>query len=96
MIRTDKNILNDALAFEGQKKLVPLYGNSYSKRNLDYYRRFYLMFSDLEIVNARVHNLTWTHLRIIMRATLPEAYEWYMNNSSLLNGLYAYRRRIAS
>jgi hypothetical protein len=37
--------------------LVPQYGNSYSKRNLDYYRKFYLLFPDLEIVNTRVHNL---------------------------------------
>ena len=63
-------------------RLVPLYGNSYSKRNLDYYRQFYLMFSDLEIVNARVHNLTWTHFRIIMRETSPEGRLWYMKEAS--------------
>ena len=36
--------------------LVPTYGSSYSKRNLDYYRKFYLLFPDMEIVNTRVHN----------------------------------------
>ena len=43
--------------------LVPQYGNSYSKRNLDYYRKFSLLFPDLEIVNTRVHNLEWSHIR---------------------------------
>lgn len=38
------------------QKLVPVFGNAYSKRNLDYYRRFYLSFRNIEIVNACVHN----------------------------------------
>ena len=37
----------------------PLYGSSYSLRNLQYMRQFYLSFRDLEIVNTRVHNLSW-------------------------------------
>lgn len=32
-------------------ELIPVYGNSYSKRNLDYYKKFYLLFPDFEIVN---------------------------------------------
>ena len=36
------------------ESLVPVYGNNYSKRNLDYYRKF---FPDIQIVNTRVHNL---------------------------------------
>ena len=42
--------------------LTPVYGNSYSKRNLDYYKKFYLLFPDAEIVNTRVHNLDWSHI----------------------------------
>ena len=45
------------------------YGNTYSKRNLDYYRKFYLMFPDIEIVNACVHNLNWTHFRSFLRVS---------------------------
>lgn len=41
-------------------RLVPKYGSTFSKRNLEYFRQFYLCFNDLEIVNAYVHNLTWT------------------------------------
>lgn len=40
------------------EQLIPVYGTSYSKRNLDYYRKFYLLFPNKEIVNARVHNLS--------------------------------------
>lgn len=42
--------------------LTPICGNSYSKRNLDYYKKFYLLFPDAEIVNMRVHNLDWLHI----------------------------------
>lgn len=38
------------------ERLIPVYGTSYSNRNLDYYRKFYLLFPNEEIVNARVHN----------------------------------------
>jgi len=44
----------DALAGELTKE----YGKSYSKRNLQYFRKFYQCFPDIEIVNSCVHNLT--------------------------------------
>ena len=34
-----------------------LYGKCYNKRNLDYYRKFYLLFPGFEIVDMHVHNL---------------------------------------
>ena len=37
--------------------LTPIYGNSYNKRNLEYYRKFYILFPNVEIVNTRVHVL---------------------------------------
>ena len=49
------------------ERLSALYGNSYSKRNLEYYRKFYLSFNDLEIVNTRVHNLSWSHVERTIR-----------------------------
>ena len=45
------------------KELTREYGNSYSKRNLQYFRKFYLYFPEEEIVNACVHNLNWTQFR---------------------------------
>lgn len=47
--------------------LIPLYGESYSERNLSYYRKFYIDFQDIGIVNACVHNLKWTHFRSLLR-----------------------------
>lgn len=58
--------------------LVLSYGDNYSKRNLDYYRRFYLMFPDWQIVNACVHNLGWTHVRRVLSVVNPEARLWYL------------------
>ena len=63
-------------------RLVPLYGNAYSKRNLEYYRQFYMLFGDYNIVNSCVHNLSWTHFRIIMRENSPEGRLWYMKEAS--------------
>ena len=36
----------------------------------------------MEITNACVRNLTWTHLRIIMREATPEGRLWYMKEAS--------------
>lgn len=64
------------------ERLSALYGNSYSKRNLEYYRKFYLSFKDLEIVNTRVHNLSWSHVKRIMNEADPKAREWYLKEAS--------------
>ena len=64
------------------EQLSPLYGSGYSKRNLEYYRQFYLCFRNSEIANTRVHNLTWSHLRRIMNEPDPQAREWYLNEAS--------------
>lgn len=63
--------------------LIPIYGASYSKRNLDYYRKFYQLFPDPEIVNTRVHNLEWSHVRRVLSVTNAEARLWYLENASL-------------
>lgn len=62
--------------------IVPLYGSTYSKRNLDYYKKFYLTFPDLEIVNTRVHNLDWSHFRRVLSVVNPDARLWYLENAS--------------
>ena len=38
------------------EQLMPKYGNTFSKRNLDYFRQFYLCFNDLE-TSARLYRL---------------------------------------
>ena len=63
-------------------ELAPLYGRSYNKRNLDYYKKFYLLFPNTEIVNTRVHNLEWSHVRRVLSVTNPDARLWYLENAS--------------
>ncbi|MBD5371248.1 MAG: DUF1016 domain-containing protein [Bacteroides sp.] len=58
------------------------YGPSYNKRNLEHFRKFYLLFNDFQIVNDLVHNLTWTHIRRLLSVTSPEARLWYMPQAS--------------
>ncbi len=60
----------------------PLYGNAYSLRNLQYMRQFYLYFKDLEIVNTRVHNLSWSHFRMLLRVPDEDARYWYLREAS--------------
>ena len=64
------------------EQLMPKYGSTFSKRNLDYFRQFYLCFNDLEIVNTCVHNLTWSHFRSIIQVADPKAREWYVKEAS--------------
>lgn len=58
------------------------YGSGYGRRSLEQYRQFYLSFKNIEIANARVRNLTWTHFRIIMREATPEGRAWYLKEAS--------------
>lgn len=64
------------------KELTREYGNSYSKRNLQYFRKFYLYFPEGEIVNACVHNLNWTQFRSLLRVPDENARLWYMNEAA--------------
>ena len=63
-------------------ELTKEYGKSYSKRNLQYFRKFYFAFPDEKIVNACVHNLNWTHFRCLLRVKDENARLWYMNEAS--------------
>ena len=64
------------------ERLYAIYGNNYSKRNLQYYRKFYLLFPSFEKVNELVHNLTWTHIRRLLSVTNDAAREWYLIHCS--------------
>ena len=72
------------------KKLIPAladrltikYGSGYNKRNLAYYRKFYLEFKDIEILHTRVQNLNWSHIRRILSVSNPSAREWYLKTAA--------------
>ena len=40
-------------------------------------------FPDPEIVNTRVHNLEWSHVRRVLSVTNAEARLWCLENASL-------------
>ena len=63
-------------------RLKAEYGDGYRKRNLAYYRQFYLMFSGLEILHARVQNLEWSHMRRVLSVAIAVACQWYLENAS--------------
>lgn len=63
-------------------RLSAIYGSNYSKRNLQYYRKFYIQFPDFEIVNKLVHNLSWSHIRRLLSVSSPDARIWYLTNAS--------------
>jgi predicted nuclease of restriction endonuclease-like (RecB) superfamily len=64
------------------ERLVKKYGNSYNKRNLQYFRKFYLNFKDFEIVNTCVHNLTWSHFRRLLSVADENARLWYLKEAN--------------
>lgn len=64
------------------EELTREFGTSYSKRNLQYFRKFYLFFPDEQIVNACVHNLNWTHFRSLLRVKDEDARIWYMKEAA--------------
>ena len=64
------------------KELTADFGSAFSKRNLIYYRKFYQCFPDSQIVNACVHNLSWTHFRSLLRVDDEDARVWYLNEAS--------------
>ena len=67
---------------ELSKQLTFELGKGFSPRNLQNYRLFYKLFPDWEIWNARVPNLTWTHIRAILRVSDKTAREWYLTEAS--------------
>jgi len=64
------------------KELQAEYGSAFNYRNICYFRQFYLCFKDSSIVNARVHNLTWTHIRHLLRVDDEQARLWYMKEAA--------------
>lgn len=73
--------LIDTLASELTKE----YGKSYNKRNLQYFRKFYLLFPDERIVNTCVHNLNWSHFKCLLRVPDEDARLWYLNETASEN-----------
>lgn len=68
---------------------------SYNKRNLGYYRRFYILFPNVQIMNARVHNLSWSHIRRILSVSNSEVRLWYSETADSTYLVLSRNARIA-
>lgn len=62
--------------------LTRSFGSGYSKRNLQYFRKFYQLFDDFEIVNTCVRNLDWSHFRRLLSVADENARFWYMKEAN--------------
>ena len=62
--------------------LTAEFGKGYGVRNLAYYKQFYLFFPDPMILHTRVQNLTWSHVRALLRVADETARSWYLNEAS--------------
>ncbi len=62
--------------------MVPQYGTSYNERNLYQFRNFYLAFSDLEILNTRLQNLSWSLFSRLLRIENEQERLWYMQEAA--------------
>ena len=64
------------------EQLTHQYGKEFSKRNLTYFRQFYLTISDIRILQSRLQNLTWTHITKVLRVEDSIAIRWYLEMAS--------------
>lgn len=61
------------------KALTEEFGRGFSYANLWNFRQFYLTFPNQDILYTACRELTWSHLRLIMRVDNPKAQEYYCN-----------------
>lgn len=63
-------------------ELTMRYGKGFSKRYLAYFRKFYLTIDDIQILQTRLQNLTWSHILTALRVDSMESIRWYLLSAS--------------
>lgn len=63
-------------------QLTHRYGKGFSKRYLAYFRLFYLTINNIQILQSRLQNLTWSHILKALRVDDPTAIRWYLETAS--------------
>ena len=63
-------------------ELTMRYGKGFSKRYLAYFRKFYVTIDDIQILQTRLQNLTWSHILTALRADSMESIRWYLLSAS--------------
>lgn len=64
------------------QQLLEEYGSGFSERYLAYFRKFYLTIPNLEILQTRLQNLSWSHMLTTLRVDDEHARRWYLENAS--------------
>jgi predicted nuclease of restriction endonuclease-like (RecB) superfamily len=64
------------------KHLCGQFGKGFSVANLKNFRQFYMTFPDLEISYTLCSQLSWSHLRLIMRVENPDARQYYITEAA--------------
>jgi len=71
----------EGLIKELSKQLTAEFGKGFSLANLKNFRQFYLTFPEAEKGYAVRSQLTWTHLRLVMRVENPRARAYYLQET---------------
>lgn len=78
----DRAQYGDKLVKNWSLKLSVLYGNNYSARNLNYYRKFYELFPN---VNTLCSQLSWSIIRTLLSIKNENERNYYINQVVLNN-----------
>ena len=62
-------------------RLTAEFGEGFKPGNLRNFRQFYVCFTEQEIRHTACSELTWSHLRLLMRVASPTARAWYANEA---------------
>ncbi len=63
-------------------ELTNEFGKGFSERNLRNFRKFYTLFSDDQIWQTCLPNLTWSHFCCLLRVPDENARIWYLNEAA--------------
>jgi hypothetical protein len=61
------------------------FGEGFGERNLRNFRQFYMTFKDTEFGTRCMPNLSWSHIKLIMRLTDTNAMQYYLVEAAANN-----------
>lgn len=78
----DRAAYGEKLLKNLSRDLTAEFGNGFSYANLRMMRQFYRTYPDFEICYTLCIKLPWSHNRLIMRVSDPNAREWYLKTAA--------------
>ena len=64
------------------KELTTEFGRGFSKRNVNYFRQFYLVFPEISIVQTLFAQLSWSHFQRVMKVSDAHARMYYLKEAA--------------